>query len=608
MILIFGGTTQGRVSVEVCDRAAKRFFYSTKGEQQNIFAANMIRTYGAMNCEDIVSFCKENHIELIVDAAHPFAEQLHQNIILATKKLDIPLIRFDRIPSKTSYEKAIYFKNIDLAIEHIKTNSLQNILALTGVKSAPLLTNYAKENPLTLRIVNRRESLDIIEDCSFPKKSIIFYDIEEGTTNDVEICKALKIEHILTKESGESGGFEKKVEVAKSLNIPIYIIERPAKTAATTTVYGEYGLRREIERLLPSYFALHSGYTTGSCATAAAKSALYTLITHTNTPLCQITLPNGEPIDIAISKTLLHLKEKNNISFAESSVIKDGGDDPDVTHNIEIVAKVAFNDKNREILISGGEGIGVVTLPGLGLEIGSSAINATPRQMIISNLRSILLEHNISKGVDVTISVPEGANIAHKTFNQRLGIVGGISILGTSGIVQPFSADAFLESIERQIEVVKALGYNDIIINSGAKSERHIKERYGSLPQQAYIQYGNLIGSTIELAAKNNIKNVVLGVMIGKAVKLANGATDTHSKRVVMEINFIKKVALDAGCSTSTIEAIDKITTARQLWDIIPKHEYFFFDKIVSLCYDTCKPLIPNGNLEVLLINDNGIL
>ena len=249
-----------------------------------------------------------------------------------------------------------------------------------------------------------------------------------------------------------------------------------------------------------------------------------------------------------------------------------------------------------------GEGVGRVTLPGLGLEIGEPAINHTPRQMMTRELSALY-----DKGLDVTISVPGGQELAQRTFNPKLGIVDGISIIGTSGIVRPFSSEAFVEAIRREVEVCVAVGSSRLIINSGAKSERYVKKEYPELPAQAFVHYGNFIGETLKIAAELKVPAVTLGIMIGKAVKLAEGNLDTHSKKVVMNKDFLKQVAVEAECSREVEGIIGGITLARELWTLLAEEDRRrFFSCLLKHCSAHCAPLLPEGELTILLMDEEG--
>ena len=224
--------------------------------------------------------------------------------------------------------------------------------------------------------------------------------------------------------------------------------------------------------------------------------------------------------------------------------------------------------------------------------------------MIETNLKSILspLTTNLSP-LKITISVPQGAEIARRTFNPRLGIEGGISIIGVSGIVKPFSEEAFIDSIRKCMTIAKASGSERVVINSGGKSERFVKALYPYLPQQAFVEYGNYIGETLKIAHELAIKNITLGVMLGKAVKLAQGHLDTHSKKATMDKDFILQMLQEAGIDID----ISNITLARELWEKMPKEKIQDFVRVVIRhCETFCKPLLPESELTILLIDDEG--
>lgn len=599
-ILIVGGTTEGRVAVQVCDEAAKPYFYSTKNASQQVESAHGQRISGGLDEKSMPDFCRRQQVGLIVDAAHPFAENAHANIGITAEKLQIPVIRYERNfpPHNPNLH---WFDNYNSAIRFLEEKNIDNLLALTGVNSIAKLKPYWTNKRSIFRIMKREESLAVVEKNSFPLENILFYEDER---NETDLFQRLSPAAIITKESGESGGFAEKIDTALALGIPVLVIRRPPLPyAAHATIYGKHGLRKQIETLLPGFFELRTGYTSGSCATAAAKAALTALLSGIPVENMGILLPNDEPITIPIAKTAF---EANG--SVTCTVLKDAGDDPDVTHGAEICANVAINPLHNEVRFLQGAGVGKVTLPGLGLEIGGPAINATPRKMMERETWETLekLSDENYPGIDITISVPRGEEIAKRTFNPKLGIVGGISIIGTSGIVKPYSSEAFVNSIRREIRVSKALGVRNLVINSGAKSEKYLKSLYPDALPQAFVQYGNFIGETIEIAAEENFEEVTLGIMIGKAVKLAEGVLDTHSKKSVMNKSFIQSVAQEAGCSKETIEKIGGITLARELWQIIPASEKVFFQFLLAYCRRVCEPLLPNGKLTVVLMDEEG--
>ncbi|MDR3059155.1 MAG: cobalt-precorrin-5B (C(1))-methyltransferase CbiD [Prevotella sp.] len=603
MILIFGGTTEGRKAISVCDEAAKPYYYATKGDLQKVETVHGIRLTGAMDQNDMTIFCKDNDIKLIVDAAHPFAEALHQNIATVSHNLNIPVIRLERNYPEHE-DNLLWFDSYNDAIGYLENNKVDNLLALTGVNTISKLKPYWEKHTCCFRILDREESRSIVTKEGFPFERILYYSQGE---NETSLFEELKPKAIITKESGESGGFNEKIKAAQKLNIPVLVVKRPPLSPSFISVYGENGLRKQIEKLLPGFFELKTGYTTGTCATAATKAALITLLTEEEQTDVSLTLPNGEWVRIPIHSTIVI---DNKVS---SSVLKDSGDDPDITNGQEIVSTVCLNNNHKGVRFLQGKGVGMVTLPGLDAAIGEPAINKTPRIMMKREVFKVFRHHqdrlpdkSLKTGLDITISVPNGEELALRTFNPKLGIIGGISIIGTSGIIKPFSSEAFVASIRREIQVAKALNCERVVINSGAKSERYVKALYPDLPSQAFIHYGNFIGETIKIAADLGFKKLTLGIMIGKAVKLAEGSLDTHSKKIVMNKEFLMGIARQSGCLEDTIKSISEMTMARQLWEIITEKESAFFDLIIRNCYKVCSPLFPDGELVIFLIDEEG--
>ena len=562
MILVFGGTTEGRKAVEVLEEAGSPYFYSTKTGEQELSLHNGLRIEGAMNAETMYSFCKEHQIRLIIDAAHPFASQLHETIANVASEYDIPVIRYERIYPP---------RDVDITwiddYAEVPTD-IHTLLATTGVQSISKL-KYLEEKGIKViyRILNRESSILLAH--------------QQGATDD-QLCfypQTVEADAVLMKESGVSGGFVEKIAEAREKGMRIIALKRP-KLSFVNTINGPYGLRRAVEKLLPEFFPLHSGLTTGTCATAAAIAATMKLTKDETPAEVPVLLPNGETIPVAVGCS-------NDYAYC----IKEAGDDPDVTDGIEVRAYV---EPSNHFEIVGGEGVGRFTLPGFDYPPGEAAINKGPREM---------MRKNIQENVRIIISVPDGAEIAKKTFNPRLGIEGGISIIGVSGIVKPFSEEAFIDSIHKCMEVAKASGAERVVINSGAKSERFVRTMYPELPRQAFVEYGNYIGETLKIANELGIKHVTLGVMLGKAVKLAAGHLDTHSRKTTMDIRFIQQMLQESGITVD----ISNITLARELWDIIPSNQLNdFAQTVIRHCATYCNPILPEGLLTILLIDENG--
>lgn len=346
---------------------------------------------------------------------------------------------------------------------------------------------------------------------------------------------------------------------------------------------------------------LRIGYTTGACATACAKAALLALTGQQELQSVDVMLPVGEQVKFNIISCEFGTDE------AVCTTVKDAGDDPDVTHGAIIGARVSLNDSG-DIRFHKGAGVGLVTLPGLEISVGEPAINPVPRQMMESACKKVLADAGMeSKGVEITVFVPEGELIAKRTLNDRLGIIGGISILGTTGIVTPFSASSYIASIRQGIDVALANGCDEIVINSGARSEKYLKELFSTLPDFAFIHYGNWIGETLQKIAESELRKVNLGIMLGKSVKLAEGNLDTHSNKNSWNREFVYELAEAAGYSGERLQAILDLNMAGRLVELFPfsKSEPFYTE-LLKRCYANCKREAPKAELILYLINRDG--
>ena len=596
MILVFGGTTEGRIAIKKLEEAGNPYYYSTRGDEQEVVLHHGTRLIGAMDVEQLKAFCQEHAIKLLIDAGHPFAEVLHQTVAEVATTLDIPAIRFERIfPPRDP--GIIWCDDYADAIQQVQQHNVKRLLALTGVQTISKLKPLVDKGiDCYFRILKRESSLKIAHEIGISDDHILFYDTEHNN----HLLDVAPFDAMITKESGVSGGFQEKVNDAKEQGMQIFAICRPATSPVFHTVNGEHGLRRMVEKLLPEFYPLHSGITTGTCATAAAIAAMYQ-IDGQHPQAVPVILPNGESIHVEV-----HYGD--NYAY----VLKDSGDDPDITKGIEIRASVELAPKDTpitpedqvdddhllpRILIRGGEGIGRITLPGFDYPPGSAAINKVPRQMIRQNLR--LFQYN-GQSLLVTISIPAGTEIAHKTFNPRLGIVGGISVVGVSGIIQPFSIEGFINSIKKCMNVAKAMGCQHLVLHSGAMSEKILQERHPDLPTQAFVEYGNYIGEALRLANEMKFQEITIGIMLGKAVKLAEGHLDTHSREATMNKDFIKEMMREAGCSKDTWLLADNLNMARDLISLLPHKELNAFVAVVLRhCYEHCAPLLTKGKLNL---------
>jgi cobalt-precorrin-5B (C1)-methyltransferase len=328
--------------------------------------------------------------------------------------------------------------------------------------------------------------------------------------------------------------------------------------------------------------ALRTGYTTGTTATAATKGALYALINGKPTEQVTVSLPKDRMATLKIAWT----KNENN-GKVTCAAIKDGGDDPDATHGAEICSTVSFSRNASNIYIDGGKGVGRVTKPGLGLEIGKAAINPIPMKMLEQAVREVASEQLEKQGVNVVISVPNGEEIAKKTDNPRLGIVGGISILGTTGLVLPYSTASFAASIRQGLDVATAMGADTVVLTTGGRSEDFAKELF-RLPDHCFIQMGDFAGYSIKQCAKKmTIRHVIIAGFIGKLTKMAMGIKRTHVAGSHVDMEFMARVADECEAPLNVVEEISRANTARHVSEIIKKNKIVgYYDDLCRKVYD----------------------
>ena len=312
------------------------------------------------------------------------------------------------------------------------------------------------------------------------------------------------------------------------------------------------------EYLIKDGKKLRLGYTTGSCAAAAAKAAAWMLLTGQRKERIQLQTPKGITLDLQVCDIRM---EPERVSCATE---KDSGDDPDVTKGMHITATVS---RRREpgVLIDGGKGVGRVTKPGLDQPVGNAAINSVPRQMIRENVEQVVRAADYHGGLDVVISAPGGEEIARKTFNPRLGIEGGISILGTSGIVEPMSEEALVGSIQVEIRQKVASGARYLLVTPGNYGETFLREHM-TLPFSESVKCSNFVGQTIDMAQQMGVKGILFVAHIGKFVKVAAGIMNTHSRWADGRGEILAANALRAGISReAALEILEAATTEEAL-------------------------------------------
>jgi cobalt-precorrin-5B (C1)-methyltransferase len=310
--------------------------------------------------------------------------------------------------------------------------------------------------------------------------------------------------------------------------------------------------------------ALRTGWTTGTCAAAAAKAAATALRTGETQASVEIPLPSGQRVRFPVESCVVVPRPREQ---AEAVVVKDAGDDPDVTHGAHLTATVSWRDP-AGIELDGGVGVGVVTKPGLGLELGAPAINPVPRAMITQAVGEAV--DLAASGVRVVISVPGGERMARKTTNARLGIIGGISILGTTGIVRPFSTASWRASVEQAISVLAAQGETTAVLCTGGRTEKAAMALLPGLPEVCFIEVGDFTGAALRRVAEHHVGRVVFVGMAGKLAKLAGGVLMTHYTRSRVPHALLGEITLAAGGGADLAAGVEAANTARhaaELWE-----------------------------------------
>jgi len=317
---------------------------------------------------------------------------------------------------------------------------------------------------------------------------------------------------------------------------------------------------------------LRIGFSTGTASAAAAKAALLGILTDRKPDRVPVDLPGGERLLIDISRMG---RDHDRIGWAE--VIKDGGDDPDVTHKARIRVEVSLLEKEKgakPIVFRGGAGVGRVTRPGLPIEVGQPAINPVPRRMIKRALGQAWKEAG-RKGeprAEVTISVAKGEELAKHTLNPRLGILGGISILGTHGLVKPFSHAAYTATIDSGLSVLRAAGLREAVLTTGGKSEKRAMKLRPDLDQAAFIQIADFFAYAMERCAREGVERITLVSFFGKAIKQAMGLEYTHARTEPMDFSRLGRWFTEAEASVDLVREVEGANTARQVMEILERN------------------------------------
>jgi cobalt-precorrin-5B (C1)-methyltransferase len=357
-----------------------------------------------------------------------------------------------------------------------------------------------------------------------------------------------------------------------------------------------------MDDLLPAKAELRRGWTTGTCATAAAAAAYEALLTGAFPELVTVTLPRGGTATLAIASVRL---DPGN---ATAGVIKDAGDDPDVTHGAEVRAGVSPGPAGSGVTFRAGEGVGTVTLPGLPVAVGEPAINPGPRAMISAAITAVADRHRAAGDVVVTVSIPGGEALAGKTLNGRLGILGGLSILGTTGVVVPFSCAAWIHSIHRGIDVARAAGLTHLAAATGSTSEAAVKALYG-LPEAALIDMGDFVGGTLKYLRRQPVPRLTIAGGFAKLVKLAQGAMVLHSSKSRVDLAALACVLETLAAPADLVAEAASANTAAQVLAAATAHGLPLGDAIAARARAVAvEAVAPETDVEVMVFDRQGAL
>jgi cobalt-precorrin-5B (C1)-methyltransferase len=307
--------------------------------------------------------------------------------------------------------------------------------------------------------------------------------------------------------------------------------------------------------------ALRRGWTTGACATAATRAALTALLTGEFPDPVEITLPRGEIPSFALARETL------GGDHAMAGIVKDAGDDPDVTHGALVMATVRRLPEGSGIVFKAGAGVGTVTKAGLPIPVGEPAINPVPRQMMTQVVTDLCTEHGIAPDIEIEIAIENGAELALKTWNPRLGIIGGLSVLGTTGIVHPFSCAAWIHSIHRGIDVARAEGLKHVLGATGSSSEKTAQEFHG-LPDIACLDMGDFAGGLLKYLRAHPVPRLTIAGGFAKLTKLAQGALDLHSGRSQVDMTWLAARAGTLGADAELKQRILGANTALEVLEL----------------------------------------
>ena len=341
--------------------------------------------------------------------------------------------------------------------------------------------------------------------------------------------------------------------------------------------------------------ALRTGWTTGTCASAAAKAAAAALLSGRPQQEVEVALPGGAAVRFPVERCEL------GDEVATAVVVKDAGDDPDVTHGALILATVWRGAPESGVSFKAGKGVGTVTRPGLPVLPGEPAINPVPRQMIRAAIAEIAAANDDAGDVEVEIAIPGGEALAAKTMNGRLGIVGGLSILGTTGIVIPYSCSSWIQAIRSGIDVARAAGLMHVAGSTGAESERAVQRIYG-LPEIALIDMGDFVGGMLKYLRSHPVPRVTIAGGVGKMTKLAQGLLDLHSKRGAVDLAALAKLAERAGGTHDLAAYILTANTAAEAFAHAEAEGVALGDEVAHAARETAAAVVAGKDIEIEVV------
>ncbi|MGV2974163.1 cobalt-precorrin-5B (C(1))-methyltransferase [Roseibium alexandrii] len=346
---------------------------------------------------------------------------------------------------------------------------------------------------------------------------------------------------------------------------------------------------------------LRRGWTTGACATAAAKAAYHALLTGTFPDPVEITLPQGRTTDFVLTRHALA------DGCSSATITKDAGDDPDVTHGAEITSTVRLLPEGSGVQFKAGAGVGTVTRPGLPIPPGEPAINPVPRQMLQTAIGEVTHLHGGTGDVEIEISIAGGEELALKTMNPRLGIVGGLSVLGTTGIVRPFSCAAWIASIHRGIDVARATGLEHVVGATGAMSEKAVQSRH-DLDDSAYLDMGDFAGGLLKYLRSHPVPKITMAGGFAKFTKLAQGALDLHSARSSVSFEFLKDLLAETGAPAGLIDRAGTSNTAKEVLDMAAAEGFNLSAPLAMRAKTAVRTVLRDApiDLEVLIVDRQG--